>query len=214
MSKLVEVQSEASKYEKVVQALAKIEKLDARLAALRGEKKNATAGWLPKDEVASRLVEFLRRRDRTFGAGKVAQEVTGVSFQKMGLFGWQLSSDGALDFVLWLLGPDHVEKLARAAVARDAYTEGISSAAREKLLAGLTAERERIVTEREALVETCHAAGVDVAHLQETAQRRYQDASAAAQAADVSAGLAKRQAELDAEDAIERAIHHRNEAGE
>jgi len=208
MAKLLsEVKAAASKYAKAIPALEGIEKIDVRLAALKDEAKRASGGWLPRAEVTARLLDWLKSLDGTFSGGNVAQAVSGVSFQQFGL---RLApghpAEDALAFILWLLGPEQVEKLARAAVARDAYDEGLSTADRAKLKSALAGERERIVAEREELVETCRAAGVEVAHLKETAERRDAEARTAARAADVTTGLAARQAEIDRQDAIERRL--------
>ncbi len=168
--------------------LERIQAIDGRLAAIRGEER-AAGGMLPREEVEARLCAWFRERRENFERGPVnvsssltaSLVASGFSVGRpLSIAAQRSPGDAAFDLVLWLLGPE-VEERAKAALARVEFRSGLGSKERAALRARLGAERAELLAEREGLVDECCEAGVTVPHLPETEQRRAQDAERARQ---------------------------------
>jgi len=160
-------------------ALARIDIIDGRLVSIKEELRACGRGLLPRDEMTKALVEYLRSR-RNFGGAEVGVDILRqLSSHGSVRFNSIAREEEVLNLIIWLLGPQEIERLATAAVAAAPYEEGVSTAERARLKAVLSAERAQLVSERRGLVETAQAAGVAVGHLDETQQEIAREKSAA-----------------------------------
>jgi len=184
-SEATEARAAAARLHEAAPALERVAAIDARLAAIASEAKAAARGPLPKDEVADRLISWLRSRRQEFEHPRSEANgdkrpfpvvVSQLSARDTVI---HASADEAFTLLVWLLGPE-LEDRAREAVAGLDYVEGLSAAERVQRGAAHDKERARLVAEREPLVETVRAAGIAFAHLPETQDRLNNEARRAA----------------------------------
>jgi hypothetical protein len=174
-----EIESMVSKLSAALPAVTRIEKIDARLAGIRGEQKSLR-GLLPKNDAAHAIAAWLRGRRERFERGggdhlsarDAIYQVSSRPRHLRGLRGVPEIRDQAhaFDFLVWLLG-DRVDAMVHEAVGRLEYVEGASAVECERKGEALESEREALLAEREGLVAEAQAAGIEVQHLDETRQR-------------------------------------------
>jgi polyhydroxyalkanoate synthesis regulator phasin len=173
-----DARAQAGRLTQAADHLDRVAEIDARLAQIKTALQ--AANWpLPKDEVADRLVGWLRARRERFEEQRMSatsaltahELVSTLSVGNPLGFATLAPEEAVFDLLLFLIGGELEEKV-RAAIQRLNLKSGLGSRERVALTANLGAERCRLVDEREQLVEELRSAGVDVGHLDETQSKR------------------------------------------
>jgi hypothetical protein len=163
-------------------SVERVERIEARLAAIQQELTRNASGHLPKAEVTARLMDWLRtrrehgepfRRDIKTAAGLAESVVSSLSAEPPRRPELR-DHEHVFSMLLFLLWPA-IEQSAPAAIARLDYTPGRSSRERAAMKASLTKERAALVAEHEQLVDQVNeisGGSISLQHLDETRQRR------------------------------------------
>ncbi len=207
MTTAQQIETQAAKITDAIPAVKRIEAVDARLAAIREEEREFRK-LLPKEEVAARCREWLGSvRDR-YRRESGRYEIHATAFDLVrALSGSRRphlrSEDDVFALLVFLLGPALEESASRAILSLD-FEEGPSSDVRTRRSAEMVTERQELIAEREELVERVNAAGLGLAHLPETVEKRSREAAQAEREEEARRREAEAAREIDARHERER----------
>lgn len=174
--------SEATKIRSAISTLERLEAIEGRLPEITEQVREARAGYLPKDEIVARLVNWIgeMRRDAERPkssphdlATRAHDIVSLLSASESPSAAWVNDPKDMLTVLIWLLGPT-LESSAPAAVARLDYQVGLGSRERAERVAALERERDEVIAEHERLVDEVNSRSSSIPwkHLAGAAQRR------------------------------------------